>query len=114
MKPTAVTEQQKHQLLFVKNRLTADSNKQLPTRVQIIKAGIWENSWKGDIEITVDDLIETRLNFIRGIGLPGGGSEGAPVDYSHEDWAKAAFWIKELEVDEVAGILWASVIEWKR
>lgn len=112
MNPTAVTKQQKGQLLFVKNRLTADSNRQLPTRLQIIKAGIWENSWKGDIEITTDDLLEMKLNFNRGVGLPDNGSEGAPVDYSHEDWSKAAFWIKALEVDEVTGILWASEIEW--
>lgn len=112
MNPTAVKKQHTNQLLFVKNRLTADSSRQLPTRLQIIKAGMWENSWKGDIEITIDDLLEMKLNFNRGKGLPDNGSEGAPVDYSHEDWSKAAFWIKALEVDEVTGILWASEIEW--
>ena len=112
MNPTAVKNQQNGQMLFVKNRLTADQNRQLPTRIQIIKAGIWENSWKGDIEITTDDLLEMKLNFNRGVGLPDNGSEGAPVDYSHEDWSKAAFWIKALEVDEATGILWASEVEW--
>jgi len=113
MNPTAVTQNRKEQLLFVKNRLVADSTtRELPTRLQIIKAGVWTNSWKGDLEITLTDLHEMKLNFDKGIGLPDEGSEGAPVDYSHADHAKAAFWIKALEVDEVTGILWASEIEW--
>lgn len=113
MNPTAVTQNRKDQLLFVKNRLVADSTtRELPTRLQIIKAGVWTNSWKGDLEITVTDLQEMKLNFDKGIGLPDNGSEGAPVDYKHEDWDKAAFWIKALEVDETTGILWASEIEW--
>lgn len=113
MNPNAVTQNRKEQLLFVKNRLVADSKtRELPTRLQIIKAGIWTNSWKGDLEITVQDLLEMKLNFAKGTGLPDNGSEGAPVDYKHEDWDKAAFWIKALEVDETTGILWASEIEW--
>lgn len=112
MNPTVARKTQNNQLLFVKNRLIADNNRQLPTRLQIIKTGVWENSWKGDIEITLDDLLEMKLNFNRGVGLPAKGAEGAPVDYKHEDWDKAAFWIKALEVDESAGILYASEIEW--
>lgn len=113
MNPTTVKEKQKnHQLLFVKNKLTADASGKLPTRLELLKAGKWVNSWKGDLEITVPDLLEMKLNFAKGIGLPGGGSEGAPIDFSHEDWDKAAAWIKALEVDELAGILYASEIEW--
>ena len=113
MNPTTVNKQQKnHQLLFIKNRLTADATGAMPTRIEILKAGKWENSWKGDLEILVTDLQEMKLNFDKGIGLPGDGSEGAPIDFSHEDWAQAAGWIKALEVDEVNGILYASEIEW--
>lgn len=112
MNPTAVAQKQNPQLLFVKNRLVADNSRNLPTRLELLRAGIWENSWKGDLEITIADLLEMKVNFAKGTGLPGKGVEGAPVDYSHNDYAKAAFWIKALEVDEANGILYASEIEW--
>lgn len=113
MNPTAVKEQHKNnQLLFIKNKLTADASGELPTRIEILRIGKWENSWKGDLEILTSDLLEMKLNFAKGVGLPGGGSEGAPIDFSHEEWAEAAAWIKALEVDEVNGILYASEIEW--
>lgn len=115
MNQTAVKEKQTHnQLLFVKNKLMAAADGQLPERLELIKAGVWTNSWKGDLEITVADLLEMKLNFAKGIGLPGGGSAGAPIDFAHADWDKAAGWIKALEVDEVAGILYASEIEWTK
>lgn len=113
MNPTATVDQKKNnQLLFIKNKLTADASGKLPTRIEILRAGVWENSWKGDLEILVSDLLEMKLNFAKGIGLPDSGSEGAPIDFSHNEWAEAAGWIKALEVDEANGILYASEIEW--
>lgn len=112
MNPTAVKQQKNHQLLFIKNKLTADAGGKLPTRIEILRAGKWENSWKGDLEILIADLWEMKRNFDKGVGLPDGGSEGAPIDFSHNEWAEAAGWIKALEVDEANGILYASEIEW--
>lgn len=92
------------------NAIIADSSKQLPSRIQLIKAGVWIDSVKGSLDITVADLHEFKLNFDNGVGLPGGGTVGLPVDFSHEDWKGAAFWVKALEVE--GDILWASQVEY--
>jgi hypothetical protein len=92
------------------HRITADASGKLPSRIALVPSGKWVNSVKGDIEITVADLNDMVDNFNNGIGLPDGGSEGAPIDFSHNDWAEAGAWIKKVEV--IDGILYATEVEW--
>lgn len=102
----------KHQVAAVRTvfSLKADASGNLPEKLQLVPSGVWPESWKGSLEITVTDLLEMKSNFDQGVGLPAKGAEGAPIDYSHEDWKKAAFWIREVEVEN--GILYATKIEW--
>lgn len=87
------------------------SNGKLPTRIEILKAGTWPaSSNKGQLEITVSDLQEMKTNFDNGIGMAGGAGFGLPVDFMHEDWNKAAAWIKGLQVD--GDTLYADPVEW--
>lgn len=109
MKPNEVVKT-KNTAVRTVNKITADASGKMPQRLQLVPSGTWPGSYKGDLVITADDLNEMKQNFDKGVGLPDGGSEGAPVDYSHEDWSQAAFWIKA--VDVIDNILWATDIEW--
>lgn len=80
----------------------ADSSATVPTRIELIKAGTWPaTSVKGPLTIMPSDLMEMKQNFDAGIGVPGGLGK-LPIDYSHEEWAKAAGWIASLELGEDA------------
>lgn len=86
------------------------SNSEVPSQIQLIKAGSWPaSSAKGPLEITIADLHEFKRNFDAGVGLPGDGEIGLPIDFSHNSWEEAAGWIKSLDV--VGDVLMASV-EW--
>ncbi len=89
--------------------IMADSDKGLPSRIEVMRAGSWpETSNKGMLYITPDDLQEFVANFKAGIGVPGGTSFGQlPIDFSHADHAEAAGWITDLEVEGI--ILYATV-----
>lgn len=92
--------------------IKADSSKDLPTRIEILKAGIWPaSSNKGQLEITVSDLHEMKANFDAGIGMPGDGDVGLPVDFMHEDFNKAAAWIQSLEIE---GVTLFATVEWTK
>lgn len=91
--------------------IKADASGKVPERVELVRAGRWgADSWKGELEITIQDLEEMRDNLNSGMGLPVQGAEGAPIDYKHEDWAKAAGWMKEFAVENAA--LWCTKVEW--
>lgn len=92
--------------------IKADASGNMPQEIELVPAGQWPNSWKGNLEITIADLYEMKANFDAGMGLPGGGLAGAPIDYSHEDWEKAAAWIKSVEVR--ADKLVTTSIEWTK
>jgi hypothetical protein len=84
----------------------------IPKRIELIKAGQWpDDSNKGYLKITKADLEEFKSNFDNGVGMPGGKGFGLPIDFSHEEWAAAAGWIKELEI--VGNTLFANV-EWSK
>lgn len=89
--------------------IQADSNGDLPTRIEVMRAGSWpETSNKGMLYITDDDLQGFVVNFKNGVGVPGGTTFGQiPIDFSHEDYREAAGWITDLSVEN--GILYASV-----
>lgn len=90
-------------------KVKADASGKVPDVIELIPSGMWPNSWKGSLEITQNDLQEYVDNFNTGVGLPDNGSEGAPIDYSHDDHKKASGWIKEVFIQ--AGMLMARV-EW--
>lgn len=106
----AVVEKTQNTAVRTIHKITADATGKLPARIALVPSGKWVNSVKGDIEITVADLEEMKRNFDAGIGLANGGSDGAPIDFSHNDWAEAGAWIKSVEV--IDGILYATEVEW--
>lgn len=68
--------------------------------IEVLEAGVWRTLYHGDFMITPDDLQAYVDNFVAGIGLPGNGEYGAPIDYKHESWDKASGWMKSLRVVE--------------
>lgn len=100
------------QKIIQRHIVNADANGDMPTRIEILRAGTWpSSSVKGPLEITVSDLTEMKANFDAGIGVPGGKQTGLPIDFMHEDWDKAAAWIKELEVE---GSTLFAIVEWSK
>jgi hypothetical protein len=90
----------------------AKDTQKLPTQIEIIKAGEWpDDSNKGFMKITTADLLEFKKNFDEGIGMPGGAGFGLPIDFSHEEWDKAAGWIKEVVVE---GDTLYGKVEWSK
>lgn len=89
--------------------IEADGNKQLPTRIEVMRAGIWpETSNKGALTISLEDLDEFVANFNNGVGIPGGKDFGQlPIDFSHDDYKEAAGWITQLTAEN--GVLYADV-----
>lgn len=90
--------------------IKADASGELPTRIMLIKAGSWPDSVKGNLTITVADLHEMKQNFDKGVGRPGGQSIGLPIDFSHNEWDKAAAWINDIVVE--GDTLYADPVEW--
>jgi hypothetical protein len=91
------------------NLVTADDgNVTLPTRIEVMKAGTWQDSVKGNLIISTVDLQQMKDNFDAGMSQPYPGF-GLPIDFGHEDWDKAAGWIKALSVE--GDTLYADV-EW--
>lgn len=92
--------------------LQADASAEVPTKIEILKAGSWPaSSVKGPIVITADDLVEMKANFDAGVGMSGGAGFGLPVDFMHNEWDKAAAWIKELIIE---GTTLFAIVEWSK
>lgn len=79
--------------------IKADASGKPPTVIELLKVGIWRTPYHGDFMVTPEDLDEYVENFSAGVGLVNGGALGAPIDYKHEDWDKAAGWIKSIFVE---------------
>lgn len=91
------------------NLVKADDGKQtVPTQIEVVRAGTWPNSLKGNLTISTGDLEEMKANFDAGIAQPYPGF-GVPIDFGHADFAEAAGWIKGLEIQ--GNVLYANV-EW--
>ena len=91
--------------------ITADANGQLPTRIEILKIGMWDTPNHGMFMITADDISEMIVNFQAGVGLPGQGLIGAPIDFGHESDEEAAGWMTQLSTDGTtlyADVTWTS------
>jgi hypothetical protein len=85
-----------------------DGQLEVPKRIEVVRAGNWPNSVKGNLTISSADLDEMKANFDAGMSQPYPGF-GLPIDFGHADFAEAAGWIKDLEV--VGNVLYADV-EW--
>lgn len=92
------------------NPLKASADGSLPDRIELLKVGMWDTPYHGMFMITPEDCTEMVTNFNAGIGLPGQGSIGAPIDFGHDSAEKAAGWIKGLEFDGTT--LWGVSVEW--
>src|SRR5882757_5095739 len=104
------------QPLRTRTIIMADSSNTVPTKIELIKSGTWPaSSVKGPLTIMPSDLMEMKQNFDAGIGVPGGLGK-LPIDYSHEEWGKAAGWITQLDIetdDSGVATLFATV-EWSK
>jgi len=93
--------------------IKADANGNLPTQIEVLKAGMWDTPNHGMFMITIDDIQEMIANFKAGIGLPGQGQIGAPIDFGHDSHEEAAGWITGLSATDggntlVADVTWTS------
>ena len=79
-------------------QLLADGLAEPPARIMLMKTGTWDDSWKGKLAISAEDLLQYKQNIEKGLGVPGRGKTGLPIDFAHEDNKEAAGWIKGLEV----------------
>jgi len=112
MNPQAVEKINNHLAKTFRPIRAAKAGEALPTSIELIKAGEWpDDSNKGFMKITTADLLEFKNNFDKGVGMPGGAGFGLPIDFSHEEWAAAAGWIKEVSVE---GDTLIATVEWSK
>lgn len=75
-----------------------------PQSVQVLRVGNFSHPMSGDFDITPEVLRQMKKNFderVRRIDLA--------IDYSHDSWAEAAGWFKEVELKNNDTELWVSV-----
>ncbi|WP_192378803.1 phage protease [Rhodococcus rhodochrous] len=97
---------QGHMKGFVtKTSIKADSQGNVPTTINLLKAGSWNTVWHGDFELTGTDLEEMVANFDEGVGLVEEDNKQAPVNYGHAMGDKAAGWMKRLYTQAVNGTI---------
>lgn len=94
--------------------ITADTKGVLPSRIEILKVGMWDTPNHGMFMITAEDCAEMVRNFNAGVAMPGGsvsqGGVGLPIDFGHDSDELAAGWIKGLDFDGMT--LYADPVEW--
>lgn len=88
----------------------ADAEHKLPNRIHLLRAGTFNTSKYGKLDISANDLKEMVNNFKAGHGRPGpeGAKGGLPVNFAHEKGGKAAAWINDIELD-ANNNLWGKV-----
>ncbi|NDZ93336.1 hypothetical protein G3I13_01990 [Streptomyces sp. SID6673] len=86
-----------------KTPIKADASGNVPTTINLLKAGSWNTPWHGDFELTGEDLEEMVANFAEGVGLVAEDETKAPLNYGHMMADKAAGWIKRIRVEAVNG-----------
>lgn len=110
MNPTGTTANTKtDRVLRTSIPIKADAASGDGVQLEVLQAGVWRTLYHGDFMITPDDLQAYVDNFVAGVGLPGNGKDGAPIDYKHESWDKAAGWMTDLKVQEdslIATVTW--------
>lgn len=92
------------------NAIAADSKGSLPSRIQLLKTGIWDTPNHGIFAVSDEDLQQYKENFDAGIAqvVGGGVPDGVMIDFDHIPGI-AGGWIKSLEVE--GDTLWG-VVEW--
>lgn len=108
MKPTTAPKIER--IARTSHIVTADSNGNLPTRIEVLKTGVWRTPYHGDFMITPEDLNEYVANFQANIGQVVAGI-GLPIDFSHEDYKEAAGWMTKLYVEGdslIADVDWST------
>ncbi|MFI8696756.1 phage protease [Dietzia maris] len=86
-----------------KTPIKADSNGQVPTTINLLKAGTWNTPWHGSFELSGEDLEEMAANFAEGVGLVVEDQPKAPINEGHNMGGKASGWIKRIYVRAVNG-----------
>jgi PHD/YefM family antitoxin component YafN of YafNO toxin-antitoxin module len=87
------------------------SDKELPTKVELLRCGMWDTAKKGMFMITPEDLAEYKSNFEAGIAQvigPEDKPDGLTIEYEHEPGI-AAGWITGMEVED--DVLYG-IVEW--
>jgi hypothetical protein len=81
--------------------IEADAQGGLPAKIHLLRAGVFNTSKYGKLDITADDLKEMVANFDAGHGRPGpdGAKGGLPVNFAHDKGGRAAAWINKVELD---------------
>jgi hypothetical protein len=89
----------------------------IPTKIELLKVGMWDTPTHGMFMVTPEDLNQYKENFDNGVAQAG--DSGILIDYDHEsklgDDSKAAGWIKGLSIgNDANGIptLYADPVEW--
>lgn len=94
----------------------ASSATELPTRIELLKVGMWDTPNHGMFMVSSDDLAQYKENFDNGVAQAG--DSGIMIDYDHESRfgkSVAAGWIKGLDIaTDENGIetLFADPVEW--
>ena len=89
--------------LVTKTPIKADANGQVPTTINLLKAGTWNTPWHGAFELSGEDLEEMAANFVEGVGLVDEDQPKAPINEGHNMGGKASGWIKRLYVQAANG-----------
>lgn len=98
--------------------VTANQSGALPEWIEIMKTGEWSgNSNKGHLIETVASLNEYKRNFDAGLAQSQNSENdfiGLPIDFMHNDWDKAAGWMRELKVESDANgdAVLSARVEW--
>lgn len=79
----------------------------LPTKIEILKTGIWDTPNHGIFAITAEDLVQYKTNFDAQVAQVG--DTGITIDYDHNDGI-AAGWVKAFTIE--GDTLYADNITW--
>lgn len=111
MNPQTGTKQKPLNRIATLISIEADATTQeLPTRLHLLRVGKFDTEKYGVLDITAADCTEMVVHFDNGIGRPGAGSLGVPVNLRHDKGGVAAAWINGLEFD--GKDLWGTKIDW--
>jgi hypothetical protein len=87
----------------------------LPTRIELLKIGMWDTSGHGMFMVTPEDLTQYKENYDNGVAQAG--DSGIVIDFDHDSRfgkSVAAGWIKGLEIgnDDNGILTMFGIVEW--